>query len=70
MASYHVKMVWCLFSFIYNAHLLYKYIWLISLGGHGYVCDEFLAGLVFRMTSSNNYNIFYVFYENNDVVQI
>ena len=28
---------------------------------HGYVRDEFLSGLGFRMTSSNNYNIFYVF---------
>lgn len=37
---------------------------------HGYVRDEFLAGLGFRMTSSNNYNIFYVFDENNDIVHI
>ena len=37
---------------------------------HGYVRDEFLAELWFRMTSSNNYNIFYVFDENDDVVHI
>ena len=37
---------------------------------HGYVRDKFLVGLGFRMTSSNNYNIFYAFDENNDVVHI
>ncbi|MEG0565527.1 MAG: type II toxin-antitoxin system RelE/ParE family toxin [Lachnospiraceae bacterium] len=37
---------------------------------HSIVKDNFLAVLGFRMTSSDNYNIFYIYDDDEDIVHI